>query len=657
MKICTLFTSLLLSISAVYADSFLDDFGRGETFYSSMGGTIGDGWVNAADSNQWKISGDRLFLEARRSPAILFCNQVKTISGAGQQFSVSAEVSIGISNGWAGIVFNYQDSSNFYCLRFKAGSRSYQLLAKIKGKWVILQSANDALTLFKVNTGYLLSVSSEDACEFYFTITGVDESLILNPVCNAVDSYSHFMEGYAGCYSQIADQATNPDVVFDNFKVEVRPVGPRKKVTFIADDDDVEYQILQKQTISSVWSVTPVGFAFETVSNFQFVVFYDENRQMTAGQRMLGSTEWTFQKLPSFLEWDSHNYIEMALDSNGFIHISGNMHVVPLVYFRSSKPYDVRSLEEINRMTGEREQRCTYPKFLKGPGGELIFNYRDGHSGNGDQIYNVYNDKTRTWTRLIDQPLAAGLGARNAYFVDPVLGPDGWFHITWVWRETYECDTNHDLSYARSKDLVHWETASGIPIDLPILVNTPGVVVDPVPVHGGILNGNGKIGFDSKNRVVLAYHKFDESGKTQLYNARLEDGGWKIYQTSDWDYRWYFAGGGCIVSKVKIGPVALVDGELQQSFYHAKEGSGIFVLDEGTLKPVGVRKSRQWPMETRSVRSDFSGMQVKTITNRRDDIDYLLRWETLPAYRDIERPKPWPAPSALDVYKIRISKK
>ena len=643
--------SLLLGAIAAHAAVFEDRFDRTDTTFNADGVSIGANWKNAGDSNPWKISDGTVAVDVREMPAILYSTVQETTSGHGSNFTVSAEVAILAPNCWAGLVFNFQDADNFYCLRFKAGTRTYQLLAKIDGEWSILASHSDAAEPFAPGTSYSLKVFSEDAHEFYFTLRKPGSDAVLNPVANATDSYSHFKNGYAGLYSPSAG-AGEVDAVFDNFRVEISANPPRKHLQFTEAEPVRTCRIVERLPVQTVWAATPVGFALETAGNRQFVAFYDANRQMTVGQRTLDSKDWKFKKLPSFLKWDSHNYIEMTIDSDGYIHISGNMHVVPLVYFRSEKPYDVSSLKEIGRMVGEREQHCTYPKFLKGPNGELIFNYRDGSSGKGDQLYNVYNLKTRTWRRLIDQPLADGQGERNAYFVDPLLGSDGWFHITWVWRDTPDCSSNHDLSYARSKDLVRWETAKGIPITLPIRLDTPGVIVDPVPVRGGMLNGNGKIGFDSQNRVVLAYHKFDENGKTQLYNARLENGTWKIYQTSDWNYRWYFSGGGCIINKVHISPVEVSSRGLLQSFSHAREGSGLFVLDEATLKPTGFLRSMPWPKEIGAVRSDFPEMQTKTRMDRNPDSGYLLRWETLPSHRDVARPKPWPKPVMLEVYKV-----
>ena len=416
-------------------------------------------------------------------------------------------------------------------------------------------------------------------------------------------------------------------------------------------------KIVQTIDVAPVWSGHPVGFALLTHHTNQFVAFYDDQRRMTVGTRTLDSTAWRFTQLSQTIGWDSHNYITMAVDAAGHLHLSGNMHVHPLVYFRSNRPLDSESLVAVPAMIGDREKRCTYPKFLRGAKDELIFTYRDGSSGNGDQIFNVYDERARIWKRLMDAPLTYGEGLMNAYFVGPLRGPDEWFHLCWVWRDTGDCASNHDLSYARSRDLVHWEKSNGQSLKLPITLKS-AEVVDPVPAGGGIINGNTLIGFDTQGRPILSYHKFDGRGKTQLYNARLENGRWKIYQTSDWDYRWEFSGGGSINFDIRFGPVQPnAAGQLTQSFYHVKHGSGVWVLDEKTLKPrqrskpaspfVGVPAARiggGTGLQTRSA-NDLGGSDEPGVR-------YVLRWETLPSNRDRPRPGPLPPPSMLRLYKL-----
>ncbi|HEY3319236.1 MAG TPA: BNR repeat-containing protein [Planctomycetota bacterium] len=394
--------------------------------------------------------------------------------------------------------------------------------------------------------------------------------------------------------------------------------------------------------IAPVWSGHPVGFCLMTRDKHQFAAFYDAQRQMTVAARTLDSDKWQLTHLPQHVVWDSHNYVTMAIDDDGFIHVSGNMHCVPLVYFRSAKPLDAATIR-LAPMVGEKENRCTYPQFLRGPKNELLFTYRDGRSGSGDQIYNVYDLKAQTWKRMLDKPLTDGKGKMNAYFNGPVRGDDGYFHLCWVWRNSGDCASNHDLSYARSKEMLDWERSDGKPLALPITLES-GEIVDPVPTKGGIINGNNRIGFDAKGRLIITYHKYDTKGFTQVYNARLEDGQWKTYQTSDWNYRWDFSGGGSIKFEVGVGAMTREkDGALSLSYSHSKYGGGIWRLDEQTLKPIGnITRPPSRPAAIGKVESSFAGMAVKWAedlgTSGEEGVTYVLRWESLGPNRDEPRP-------------------
>ena len=421
-------------------------------------------------------------------------------------------------------------------------------------------------------------------------------------------------------------------------------------------------ELVERLDVAPVWSGCPVGYALLTHSNRQFLAYYSAERVMTLAQRELTTNAWTFVELPSKLEWDSHNYIALAVDEAGYLHVSGNMHCVPLVYFRSERPLDIRTMRPVHRMTGEREKRVTYPKFLKGPDGALVFTYRDGRSGDGVQLWNRYDCASQAWSRLMDAPLFDGQGKMNAYPLGPVLGKDGFYHLTWVWRNSPACETCHDISYIRSRDLKHWENAFGKPLELPIKVGAD-VVVDPVPVKGGLINPCQAVGFDAQGRVIVTYTKYDAVGNLQLMNARCEGAVWKQYQTSDWNYRWAFSGGGSIVCEVGVGPVALEDAALAQSYSHAKLGSGRWRLDEATLRPVGKVGNRvQWPKELGRIENKVAGMGVRHAVDLAADPEsgvsadgYVYRacWESLPANRDRPQPGGVPAPSKLRVYKMR----
>ncbi len=422
----------------------------------------------------------------------------------------------------------------------------------------------------------------------------------------------------------------------------------------VAGDDVV---VVEGLDVARVWSGHPVSFCLLTHGDVQFVGYYDADRRMTVASRLLGQKQWRYDVLGEKVGWDSHNSITMAVDDNDCVHLAGNMHCVPLVYFRMKEPMDAGSFERFRNMVGSLENRCTYPHFFRGANGELIFTYRDGGSGNGNQIYNVYDCETRNWSRLLDKPLTDGKGLMNAYLRGPTKGADGWFHLVWVWRNTPDCATNHDVSYAKSRDLKHWENAQGRPVELPFTIDSD-VVVDAVPAGGGVINGNAVAGFDSKGRVVVSYHKYDEAGNTQIYNARMEDGSWVIYKASDWDYRWEFSGGGSIGFEVRVSPVRVQEGRLVQDYSHNKFGSGVWVLDEATLRPVGREsKPAMYPRSLGRVQSEYPGMRVNWREDLggsgRDGIRYVLRWETLGANRDRPREGEPPAPTLLRVYALK----
>ena len=415
-------------------------------------------------------------------------------------------------------------------------------------------------------------------------------------------------------------------------------------------------KILNSIEIAKVWSGHPVGFDLLTQNQHQFIAFYDANRQMVIAGRQISSSSLEQKKFPSYVGWDSHNYITMAIDDANQIHLCGNMHGDPLTYFRTTEPFNIQSFAQINQMTGQNEERCTYPIFIRGAENELIFRYRDGSSGNGVDYYNLYDPTTGKWQPLIDCPLLHGKGLMNAYSHGPVLGKDKLFHLVWMWRDTPDCRSNHHISYARSPDMKKWETGQGQKIELPITIDEGRVVVDPVPVDEGMINMNQSLGFDHQGQPIVSYHKHDTEGKTQIYNARLEDQQWQVYQVTNWDYRWDFQGNGSISAKIRVGPVRPeLNGSLRQSYSHIEMGSGVWQLNPNTLEPAKTiyQPKDSLPPEITEIRGNFCGLTVQTRRGRGQSLSRydLLRWETLSRNRDRPRDISPPA-SQLTLYSL-----
>ena len=423
------------------------------------------------------------------------------------------------------------------------------------------------------------------------------------------------------------------------------------------------WKVIERSDIGQVPSWFPVGFSLLTHGDRQYVAFYNVSHQMTVATRKLGETQWQTHELPTKVGWDSHNYVTMAIDSAGDLHLSGNMHCVPLIYFRTEKAGDITTLKQLP-MTGQLEKRCTYPNFFRDANGRLLFQYRDGGSGNGSQLYNVYDVATRTWSRLLQTPLFDGQGQRNAYALGPVAGPDKLFHLVWVWRETPDCATNHDLSYARSRDLIHWETADGKPVSLPINLQTPGLIVDSVPVGGGIINGCQKLVFDANHRPMIAYHKNDADGNMQLYVTRFESGQWKRQALTQWNKPVEFSGGGTMpfIGVSLTPPQPFGDNGWTLRFRHKDYGSGLIGFRNDTLQPVKATPALHRPdypagALRAEVEFDEIGIQQAGDLGQSGDakVKYLLVWETLPPCRDRQRTPPLPKPSTLRLLKLGLN--
>ena len=416
-------------------------------------------------------------------------------------------------------------------------------------------------------------------------------------------------------------------------------------------------EVVESLDILPVWSGHPVGFCLYTHKDVQLAAFYDADRNMTVAKRRLDAREWEFVRLPEQVQWDSHNSIVMTVDDHDYVHVSGNMHVKPLVYFRTKAPLDIATFERAP-MVGEREDKVTYPKFLRGASGELLFCYRDGSSGNGEEIYNVYDADRQEWRRFLNTPLTSGEGERNAYLMGPVKGPDNRFHVCWVWRLHSGCESNHNLCYAVSDDLRHWYSGAGTPLRLPITFTEADTIVDPVPMNGGMVNGNTHVGFDSQKRPVVSYHKFDADGNTQIFNARLEEGRWILYQTSKWAYRWEFSGGGTIPFEVGLSAVS-PHGEsgLRQEYRHKEYGSGTWLLDEQDFRIVKkLETAAAYPAENPRASVASPGMSTRRAPDQGSSgeagVRYYLQWETLPQNRDKPREQ-IPPPSTLRVIKVK----
>jgi hypothetical protein len=203
----------------------------------------------------------------------------------------------------------------------------------------------------------------------------------------------------------------------------------------------------------------------------QYVAFYDDRSRVILAKRRLDTTRWHVRTTRyKGNAKDAHNSISIAVDGDGYLHMAWNHHASPLQYCRSVRPGSLE-LEPMETMVGNKEDRITYPEFYSLPGGNLLFLYRDGVSGGGNLVLNHFDVKRKRWTRLQDK-LIDGEGERNAYS-QMAVDANGTIHLSWVWRDSPDVATNHDMCYAKSTDGGKtWQKSIGEQYRLPITAKT-----------------------------------------------------------------------------------------------------------------------------------------------------------------------------------------
>jgi len=254
---------------------------------------------------------------------------------------------------------------------------------------------------------------------------------------------------------------------------------------------------------SSVNVVANIRQSVFTDGRTQFAAFYDADRFMVLARRSLDAGRWETRRTAyQGNVADAHNSISLGVDGAGVLHVAWDHHASQLNYARGVAPGSIE-LGPRQAMTGQLESRVTYPQFSRLPGGDLLFLYRDGASGRGTLVLNRYAVAKGAWT-TIQAGLIDGEGARSPYW-DMAVDRQGRLHLAWVWRESPDVATNHDICYARSSDEGRtWSGSDGSRVAIPITARTAEYAVR-IPQQSNLMNSPAITADDEGRPYVTTY--------------------------------------------------------------------------------------------------------------------------------------------------------
>jgi hypothetical protein len=364
--------------------------------------------------------------------------------------------------------------------------------------------------------------------------------------------------------------------------------------------------IAQEQSVIGLgWagnSVNTVVFRHNSLvsdNQFQFAAYYDSTGHVVLAKRKLGAKTWEVKQTALTGNiMDAHNTISIMVDGEGYLHVSWDHHNNPVNYCRSVTPGSLDLTDKL-AMTGKEESSVSYPEFYRLPDGDMLFLYRNGASGRGNLVLNHYYTKTKTWER-VQSNLIDGEGERSPYW-QACVDAKGIFHISWVWRETPDVASNHDILYAKSPDGGKtWQRSNNEPQPMPInAANAENVV--HIAQRSELINSTSMCTNAAGHIFIATYWRAGFAASPQYRLIWFDGSRWDTQEISDRKTAFSLSGAG--TKKIPLSrPQVLAQGKkVYMIFRDAERGNFVSVsynnnISKGEWKTIDISKQPvgQW---------------------------------------------------------------
>ncbi|MCP5546685.1 MAG: BNR-4 repeat-containing protein [Akkermansiaceae bacterium] len=316
----------------------------------------------------------------------------------------------------------------------------------------------------------------------------------------------------------------------------------------------------------------------QTFGGYQYTAWYDNTTltvflaRRTVSGTSTGSWEIvnTGSTFVNGVNGDAHNVVSFGIcETDGTLHMAWDHHGHDLRYRRSVAglcttntgawgPGMMNTEQDWLVSPAQPVGIVTYPGFVSAPDGRLVFQWRYGSSGSGDNMLSVYDGTSGTWSTPVQFDTRTGTyvegsftsTSRNSYLNGIDFTPSGDMHITWTWREGAGT-SNHDICHAYSSDLgVTWRNGAGSLIantglGQRISLTSPGTLVKRKDLNQLLINQQAQCVDEDGRLHVLMLHRREDPGFNypNITNAAYSINGTAYYHyfrdpvTGDWAQR------------------------------------------------------------------------------------------------------------------------
>jgi len=301
--------------------------------------------------------------------------------------------------------------------------------------------------------------------------------------------------------------------------------------------------------------------AIVSFAGYQYAAWYEDSdhdsstRHIWIARRKLHGAEWQKMVLRDYQQTrnDGHNTISIGISGDGIIHMAYDLHNMDMNYRKSVSPVALEAekhpwtsdiftpnLKSLSQWDSSLFNKMTYPRFLRLEGGDLLFEFRRGRSGLGDDYLWRYHIATAQWLPVGTEFGLYLKGIGNNAYINGIDCHRGKIYVSWTYRNFVEDggpseyssqagpngpENNHDLLFAFSEDDgITWKDSNGKRLNSPIMPSEEGIVAFKIPMNSGILNQEGQT--VDINGVFHVVNRETTDGTASWYHYWLKNQTW-----------------------------------------------------------------------------------------------------------------------------------